>query len=440
MLGDIVKTRIVNVVEKPRVYTFIRLNTVDGSVDIRLKKGDVYQEPGYNVFSTSGVELNDKVVVSGDVDTSKKGIYELVYSLVDEYGITISVSRKVTVIDLEINYSLNPTSYTRDDVVINIFVDDNLFEYMILPDNTKVYSSKYSYKVTNNGNYLFKVYGIMGMVKEKTIEVKNIDRDGPSGSCVVDHNTNGSFITISVNDVSGIKKYEYNGSYYSNEKINLNDYISSAIVTVYDKLDNSSKLNCKVLELKEELLVDKSHYTNLKNVNYVKTARLDVSNVGCNVTYGTGNVIKSMTFHELLIDDLSGIFKNICKYINKTSWINELQSAGAYVNKGDSYHAKGMAVDLNNQWSYAVNGKTYKPYSGQGTNTWYNYNKFVCEVCDGKEDCKYNVNYIIYKRYFEGNGWCWGGNWGTGAFDPMHYEIRPDNKCVNARKQNIKCN
>ena len=157
MLGDIVKTRIVNVVEKPRVYTFIRLNTVDGSVDIRLKKGDVYQEPGYNVFSTSGVELNDKVVVSGDVDTSKNGIYELVYSLVDEYGIIISVSRKVTVIDLEINYSLNPTLYTSDDVVINISVDDNLFEYMILPDNTKVYSSKYSYKVTNNGNYLFKV-------------------------------------------------------------------------------------------------------------------------------------------------------------------------------------------------------------------------------------------------------------------------------------------
>ena len=133
---------------------------------------------------------------------------------------------------------------------------------------------------------------------------------------------------------------------------------------------------------------------------------------------------------------------NVCKYINNSSWINELQTAGAYVNRentGYDYHAVGLAVDLNNEWSYTKDGVTYKPYATMGYWAWHNYNKFVCNVCDGREDCKYNVNYIIYKRYFEGNGWCWGGNWGVEHFDPMHYEIRKDNKCVIGRKQKISC-
>ena len=94
---------------------------------------------------------------------------------------------------------------------------------------------------------------------------------------------------------------------------------------------------------------------------------------------------------------------------------------------------------MNDLWVYNANGKQYRPYSSMGYSTWNRYEKFVCEVCDGKEDCEYNVNYVIFKRYLEGNGWCWGGNWGKEHFDPMHFEIRENNKCAIARTQKISC-
>jgi len=446
ILGDIIKTRKIMVVEKPKVFTFIRLNVIDGKTKVYLKIGEEYKEPGYQVFSSTGENLNDRVVVTGDVDTSKKGTYSIVYSLIDSNGITVSVNREVVVMDIDINLSLSNNEYTNKDVFINVNVDKEFFEYMILPDNTKIMENSYSYKVSSNGKYTFKVYGSKGMVKEKSIEVKNIDVIGPTGSCVVDHDKNGSFITINANDISGIKKYSYNDVYYTNNKIVLNSYIESAIVMVYDKLDNVSKFNCKVLELKDELLIDTSHYTDMSgfNVYNVKTSSVNLTDLGCGVTSraGSGNYRQSITVHQKISDNLHGILTNVCKYINKSFWISELQTAGAYVggqNTGNDYHAIGLAIDLNNEWSYTFNGKKYRPYPSQGKWTWHVYNEFVCEVCGGKEDCEYNVNYIIYKRYFEGNGWCWGGNWGLEHFDPMHYEIRPNNKCAIGRKQKISC-
>jgi len=446
ILGDIIKTRKIMVVEKPKVFTFIRLNVIDGKTKVYLKIGEEYKEPGYQVFSSTGENLNDRVVVTGDVDTSKKGTYSIVYSLIDSNGITVSVNREVVVMDIDINLSLSNNEYTNKDVFINVNVDKEFFEYMILPDNTKIMENSYSYKVSSNGKYTFKVYGSKGMVKEKSIEVKNIDVIGPTGSCVVDHDKNGSFITINANDISGIKKYSYNDVYYTNNKIVLNSYIESAIVMVYDKLDNVSKFNCKVLELKDELLIDTSHYTDMSgfNVYNVKTSSVNLTDLGCGVTSraGSGNYRQSITVHQKISDNLHGILTNVCKYINKSFWISELQTAGAYVggqNTGNDYHAIGLAIDLNNEWSYTFNGKKYRPYPSQGKWTWHVYNEFVCEVCGGKEDCEYNVNYIIYKRYFEGNGWCWGGNWGLEHFDPMHYEIRPNIKCAIGRKQKISC-
>ena len=422
------------------------MNAVDGKVKIYLKIGEEYKEPGYQVFSSTGEDLKDKIVVTGTVDTSKKGTYSIIYSLVDSSGVTVSVTREVVVMDMDINLSLSNNEYTNKDVIINVNVDKEFFEYMILPDNTKITENSYSYKVSANGKYTFKVYGSKGMLKEKSIEVKNIDKVGPTGSCVVDHDKNGSFITVNVNDVAGIKKYSYNGKDYSNSKIVLNSYIESAVVMVYDKLDNVSKFNCKVLELKDELLIDKSHYTDMTgfNVYDVKTASVNLTDLGCGVTSraGSGNYRQSITVHQKISNDFHGILTNVCKYINKSFWISELQTAGAYVgreNTGYDYHAMGLAIDLNNEWSYTFNGKKYRPYPYQGYATWQAYNEFVCEVCGGKEDCEYNVNYIIYKRYFEGNGWCWGGNWGIEHFDPMHFEIRANNKCAIGRKQKITC-
>ena len=96
-LNDITKTRIINVIEKPTEYTYIYLNTVNNEVNVYLKVGQTYNEPGYKVYNNSGKNLNKEVNVTGTVDTSKKGSYNLIYSVVDSKNVTISVTRTVIV-------------------------------------------------------------------------------------------------------------------------------------------------------------------------------------------------------------------------------------------------------------------------------------------------------------------------------------------------------
>ena len=93
-LGDIVKIRKVNVVEKPDNYTKIGLKMVNNKVDVSLKVGQKYNEPGYEVTDKN---LNDKVRIIGNVDTSTKGNYTLIYTVVDENDVTVNALRTVEV-------------------------------------------------------------------------------------------------------------------------------------------------------------------------------------------------------------------------------------------------------------------------------------------------------------------------------------------------------
>jgi len=96
-LDNITKTRIINVIEKPAEYTYIYLKTVNNEVNVYLKVGQTYNEPGYEVYNSSGKNLNEEVKVTGNVDTSKKGNYKLIYSVVDSKNVTVSVTRTVVV-------------------------------------------------------------------------------------------------------------------------------------------------------------------------------------------------------------------------------------------------------------------------------------------------------------------------------------------------------
>ena len=246
-LGEIVKTRKISVVTKPASYTYIYLKTVNNSVNVYLKVGEKYEEPGYQVFSGSGQDLTSQVKVTGTIDTSKKGNYKLTYSVVDSNNVTISTTRTVIVMDTEVSLSLNTQSYTNDKVTINIGIVDNYFDYMLLPNNTKVTSSTYEYNVSENGKYTFTVYNNKGVSKQASIEVKNIDRTAPSGSCTIDQDQNGSFITIKASDQAGIKKYEYNNQSYTNSTIKLSSFITSAKVRIYDNAGNTKDINCTVV-------------------------------------------------------------------------------------------------------------------------------------------------------------------------------------------------
>ena len=94
-IGNVSKVRYV-IVEKTDVQTIIQLTN---GKTIYLEIGEKYKEPGYEVFSSNGENLNHKVKITGKVDTSKTGVYEITYSVVNSKNITTTVKRIVTVVE-----------------------------------------------------------------------------------------------------------------------------------------------------------------------------------------------------------------------------------------------------------------------------------------------------------------------------------------------------
>lgn len=85
-------------------------------VSIDLNEGDTYLvpvgsnyvDPGYT--ATEGTEdVTSKVVVSGDVDANKMGIYNVTYSAANKDGFSASVTRQVLVYDPEVSTNISGT-------------------------------------------------------------------------------------------------------------------------------------------------------------------------------------------------------------------------------------------------------------------------------------------------------------------------------------------
>ena len=266
-IRNITKTRIITVIEKPKEYTYIYLKTINNDINIYLKVNEEYVEPGYQVFSSTGLDLTNQVKVTGDVDTSKKGTYKLIYSVIDSNGVTISAERTIIIMDTEIILSLNNTSYVNNNVSIEVKIMDNYFDYMILPDNTKVTDNTYSYSVSENGTYNFKVYNKKGVFKENSIKVTNIDKTPPTGSCNGSYKDGKSTININANDNIGISKYVMNGIEYTNNKVIIKTEITTAHIKIYDKAGNVKEISCNLTD-KNEIIVPEKPITSDKNITF----------------------------------------------------------------------------------------------------------------------------------------------------------------------------
>lgn len=463
-LGETKKIRYVSVIEKPVGATSIYLS---GDLTVYLRIGDTYKEPGYTVVDSIDSNLTDKVIVNNKVDTTNEGIYRITYMVTNSTGITTQALRTVIVMGSNISLSLDNEKITNKEVGINIYIIDNYFDYLVLPTGTKITDKKYTYKVSDNGEYKFLIYDKLGKSTEETIKVNNIDSVPPTGSCQGTYGTGKTILNISASDNSGISKYSVNGEYYTSNKITIAKDLSSVLVSVYDKAGNSTNITCSMTKetpkpssssssssstssskSQSSSSTKKSSSSSTKPSPSVSESSASYKPTGvsgkmtgtkktivfadfasCTVYYQGNEIKKSDRIDSGLYDDLGAAYKELCRYSQKnSSFYPRIQTAGAHASKGGA-HTEGRAVDLNNLWSYTVHGTTYKPYSGQGVNTFNKYTKFICEVCNGKEDCKYNVNYQLYKNVLQNRGWCWGGNWGSSIFDPMHFEYSTDGKC-----------
>lgn len=92
--NKVTRTRTVKVVDKE-----VPSITLKGKKRMVVKVNGKFNEPGYSSYDNYDKDLTNNVKVTGKVNTSKSGVYELVYSVKDSSGNYNSISRFVQVGD-----------------------------------------------------------------------------------------------------------------------------------------------------------------------------------------------------------------------------------------------------------------------------------------------------------------------------------------------------
>lgn len=111
--------------------------------------GSSYYEEGYIVSDNYDTDLDDNVSITGKVDTSKIGEYELIYSVFDSSGNKTSVTRKIVVKEPEITLAntdgnrivlskYDVTKYTNT-VTKNKWIDNGIYIEGYVKDKSSIY-------------------------------------------------------------------------------------------------------------------------------------------------------------------------------------------------------------------------------------------------------------------------------------------------------------
>lgn len=109
--------------EAPQIVLF-------GSPEVELKKGDEYVEAGFNATDNNDGDISANVIITGNLDTSVVGEYELTYSVKDYAGnLSKDIKRKI-LIKREISESDTklPTLVLLGAAEVNIFLEDSFNE------------------------------------------------------------------------------------------------------------------------------------------------------------------------------------------------------------------------------------------------------------------------------------------------------------------------
>ena len=80
-----------------KVTYFAELN-LKGDDFVKLSLGETYTEPGYEA-TENGEDISEKVKVTGSVDSSTPGFYNLVYSVANVDGFSVTKTRQVMVVN-----------------------------------------------------------------------------------------------------------------------------------------------------------------------------------------------------------------------------------------------------------------------------------------------------------------------------------------------------
>lgn len=122
--------------------------TLEGKSFVSVYAGNEFDDPGYTATDNCDGDITDRVVISGDLNTQKPGIYTVVYTVADSFGNTVSAERPVYVLPVP-----NSEPVAPNGKVIYLTFDDGPGEYTgTLLDVLAKYNAKATFFVVNTGN------------------------------------------------------------------------------------------------------------------------------------------------------------------------------------------------------------------------------------------------------------------------------------------------
>lgn len=269
-LGDISVKRVVRVIDKPSTSNKDNSSsgsdkkkgettiTLKGNETIYIELNGNYKEEGFTAVDTVDGNIKKKVKVTHNVDNKNPGTYQVVYTVKNSSGVTTSVKRNIVVMKVDLNLAIENNYYTNGNVNIKINVDDEYFDYLMLPNGINSTEKSLTFTVSENGTYTFKLVNKHGITKEKSITVENIDKINPSGSCSGYFKDGVSYINVSSNDNTGISRYIIDGKSYSTNNIKINKEVTSVSVDIYDYANNKITVSCGLTDKNDFITSDKS--------------------------------------------------------------------------------------------------------------------------------------------------------------------------------------
>lgn len=218
---------------------------------IYLLLNNEYKEPGYEAFDINDGDITENVKVTNNIDNTKIGTYYVEYYISNSSGINKTVNREIIVYDMKYTIKKDET-ITNKNININITFNDDNYKYTKLPDDKNDSNKDIFFEVNQNGSYKFIIYDKYDNYKEEIIEVKNIDKTKPTGTCTYYlYNTSGE-IKVDAKDDNDIKSYVY---FYGNSKdttgsnnYKINTLDDKASVNIIDNAGNELLINCNVVD------------------------------------------------------------------------------------------------------------------------------------------------------------------------------------------------
>ena len=248
--------RKVVVIDNPSInnlYPKINIIKEENKIEI----GGVLEEE-VSAYDMIDGDISEKIIKVDNVNTSEIGTYKKIYSVTNSQGYTTMISRDITVLqslkeeDTSILTSVEDEKITNENVKIKIKVVGNNYDYIILPDKKTSKEKEMSYEAEENGEYIFTAVNKDGTTVISKVNISNIDRTTPTGTCkaiLYGNKTSISVVGISFNRLVGynyIINNQESGyittSYYtSNTTSNSNIY-----VLIKDYVGNENKIQCGI--------------------------------------------------------------------------------------------------------------------------------------------------------------------------------------------------